>query len=200
MNKIIFKITIVCTFCAFLFSCSSPSTVQSWKNPDDKNIKINNLFNFAILKYEDYKQECEGKIVMGFEYEKLICRSPQEFPEFNINPSLESLDKILKENKFNYFLTIKYLEKISDKADYSTIEYQEYFKKGLERINKPDYKYKEDIRNSELLEVIIFSVKDKKPVWAGIIKTIDDNIVMEVAIELTIEIMRDLKKEGLINK
>ena len=180
----------------FLFSCSSPSTISNWKNPDNKNVNIKKLLNFAIIKDLDDKRECEEKINMGFEYENIVSHSSTEYPELFSKPSLNSLSDVISENKFDYFLTVKYIERISDKADYANINYTEYFTKGLEKMNKPDYK--EFLRDVDF-EVILFSVKEKKPVWAGVIKTIND-IEMEIEIDLIMKITSDLKKEGIIKK
>lgn len=197
MNKL--KIPFALFFiisCAYFWSCSASAPVSSWKNSGYKNISIKRLFDFAILKNPDDKREFEEKFDIGFSYESIDAHSQQEFPFFSIKPTVEELSGLISENNFDYLLTVKYLEKISDKANYANITYDIYVKKGMERINSSDYKEKIWDVN---FEVILFSVKDKKPVWAGIFKTIDD-IPMEAAIDLTIRAINNLYKEGIIKK
>ena len=182
--------------CAYFWSCTASAPVSSWKSTGYKNISIKKLFNFAILKNPDDKREFEEKFDIGFSYEKINAYSQQEYPFFSIKPTAEDLSGVISENNFDYLLTMKYLEKISDKANYANITYDIYVKKGMERINSPDYKEKVWDVN---FEVILFSVKDKKPIWAGIFKTIDD-ISMEAAIDLTIRTINNLKKEEIIKK
>lgn len=194
-NKIFFSVFTIFIF-AYFTSCSSSLPISSWKNTEYKGISIKKLFDFAILQNPDDKREFEEKFDIGFSYENIEAHSSQEYPFFSIKPTAESLTGLISENNFDYLLTVKYLEKISDKANYSNITYDIYMKKGMERIDSPDYK--EKIWNVNF-EVILFSVKDKKPVWAGIFKTIDD-IPMEVTIDLTIRTISNLYSDGIIKK
>lgn len=194
MKKKVFFTSLLFTICIYFFSCSSSSTNFSWKNPEHKNTVIKNVLCAAVMKDKDYKRICENMLNYSLYENNIKAVSTEDFVYLHNEPTTELLKEVIEENKFDYLFIVSFINKKSDKANYSAINYEEYFTKKLEIINHPDYK---DIYWNTNAEVILFSLKTKKPVWAGIIKTIDD-IWNEVFVELAEEVTKELKYAGII--
>jgi hypothetical protein len=192
--KILFNLIFIIA-CVLFLSCSASSPVNSWKNPEYKNARISKLLCIAILKDSENKRNCEDMLDYEMQAVNINGSISRAYSDLFYEPSLKNLTKVISENKYDYLLTVSSLISITEKANYSDINMAEYFEKSLNKIKNPDYS---EIFGNSNVEVILFSVKDIKPVWACIIKTVDEVAAYEISVELAKEISKSLKREEII--
>jgi len=194
-QKYIYSILILSIY-FYISACSaSLNIVSSWKNPRYEKKNIDNILCIAILKEYFNKSDCENYMDYELNASKLNGSISLAYEDLIYNTDTRFLVSVINEYKYDYLLTIKFINNISEKADYSIINYEEYFLKSLEKINKADYK---EIYANSYAEVILFSIKDNKAIWAGIIKTLDNEGPITTGMALSEEIFKALKKEDLI--
>ena len=195
-NKKIFLIYIILpvTF-ALLSSCSTSTSISSWKNEPANENRFKNLLVMVLIKDLEYRTSMENQLVSDFKkmginsVKSLDIMSPVE------KYSKDDLDSILQINNFDGILTLKYEGSIVENEKRNGIKYYKYYRKFFKPIRRKGYI---ESHKTVIFESILFSSVTEKNVWVATTKTTDSSGPEDLALSVSNALINDLLKNRLI--
>ena len=192
-NLIFFLISII--FSLSSLSCSTSTTLTSWKDPNLKEKTFSKILVFGFIKDLEYRTEFENTIT------KLLKQTGIEaVPSLKlISPvkkySKDDLEIILSDGNFDGMLTIKYEGNILEISKRNGTTYYKYYRRYNKHFRRKAYI---ETHKTVIMECRLFSVQFENDVWVATSKTSDASSTPELVKSVAGEIIKSLKKNKLI--
>jgi hypothetical protein len=194
MKKYIFALTaIVLAF--ILESCSAPTYVTSWVDPNFKGKQVKKVMVIALVKDVDYRRAYENNLTYELAKENITAISSLAILNFQKKYSNEEIGEILQNGNYDGLITIKYLETDIKKRIRPAVTFVDYYWGGVSVFSRPGYVEKHKIVK---MEVSLFSPKSKTPIWYATTKTRDATDINDLASSIADEITSNLKENGFV--
>lgn len=179
----------------FLYSCSAPTEITSWKDLAFGKAKLKKILVLALIKDMEFRKTYEDKMTTMLVSKGISAASGFKLLELNERISKKELDKLLNDGKYDGLLMLKYESTKKTKTYFPGTTYYDYFIGGLNIVSLPGYF---ESHKTVIMESILFSVNKKKAVWAAETRTKDAVNAHDLAKSLSEEIIDSLMEDGII--
>jgi hypothetical protein len=194
-NKILLISTLIIITVFIFSSCSTDTTISSWKENFSEENRFNKILVMVLIKDIEYKISLENRITSELNKSGVI--SLQSFKV--LSPvekySKDDFDTLLQKNNFDALLMVKYEGSIVENVKKDGIKYYKYYRKFFKPIRRKGYI---ESHKTIILESRLFSTVNENYVWVATTKTIDSSCAEDLAVSVSQTIINDLKKNKLI--
>lgn len=197
-NKKIFFLYITLPCFAFLLSsCSTSTSITSWKENSGAENKFGKVLVMVLIKDLEYKSALETAMVASLQKNGVNSVKSLDVMSPLVKYSKDDLDTLLHKNNFDGLLTVNYEGMVIEKENRNGIKYSKYYKKYF----KPA-KRKGNIltHRTVVLESILFSVNSENNVWVATTKTEDALGAEDLSNSVSEILINDLVNKKLIKQ
>jgi hypothetical protein len=195
-NKKILFLSIIFPVVIFVFSsCSTSTSLTSWKNNPEKECSFRKILVMVLIKDLEYKTSLESRLVSDLNkaginsVKSLDVLSPVE------KYSKDDLDSVLQKNNFDGLLTMKYEGSLIENEKRNGIKYYKYYRKFFKPIRRKGYI---ESHKTVIFESILFSAETENNIWVATTKTKDSSDSEDLALSVSEALIKDLIKNKLI--
>ncbi|WP_457673444.1 hypothetical protein [Thiolapillus sp.] len=205
--KSIFRVTLLLLMVLLLQACSSTRLVTRWSDPAARGEKLGKVLVIGLFRDDLMRRHFEDEFITA-----LIAKGRQAEASYVYMPDLQAykdekqLEAVVKKVGANAVLitSLKDVEErktqVPPRVEYvPTMHgyhgYYGFYMQTMTPIYTPGYTRSDKVVQ---LETRVFSVKDRKLVWAGITESFNPSSSGEIIRELADAVVSDMKKSGLI--
>lgn len=191
-KSVLIRLILIAFFSSIIFSCTAPTDLTSWKDAT-YNKKFSKVLVVALIKDLEFRKAYENQLVYALKTEGVTAASSLTLLPYNEPVTKSDLDKLVTDGKFDGLMILKYQG--TKTIDVVRSSYYDYYSDWYGYQRGPAYIER---HQTVKMENILFSVEQKKAVWAGQTKTRNAWNADELAKSVSDEIIISLKEEKLI--
>jgi len=191
-KSVLIKLILIAFFSTVIFSCTAPTYLTSWKDAT-YNKKFTKVLVVALIKDLEYRKAYENHLVSALKSSGVSAATSLTLLPYNEPVTKSDLDKLVTDGKYDGLMILKY--KGTKTTDVVRSGYYDYYSDWYGYQSGPAYiEHHQTVK----MENILFSVEQKKAVWAGQTKTLNAWNADELAKSVSDEIILSLKEEKMI--
>lgn len=178
-----------------MISCSTETTLFTWKSPEAKFDSLKNILVMGLIKDIEYRDAYEKGITTSLESNGIKCTPALSVLSPAKKYTDEELQQIITNKGFNGIMFLKYQGTKVDKTTSSGKTYTKYYKRF---VNSTSSKRYIEEHKTVFMEISLFDASSGEVIWMGSAKTIDVDSPQELAESLSQELIKGLRKDGVI--
>lgn len=177
-------------------SCSAPTYLSSWKDPNF-NGKINKVMVVALVKDFNYRKSYEYRIAAMLERAGKGVEASIDIFGVEEIPTVEKIIAELEKSNFDALLVVKYAGSKSYTSMYPYYgSFSNWYYGGYNYMYSPGYI---ETHRSVKTEAMLYTEYSEKAVWYGSMQTINAYSMYDLTNSLAERIIEDLKNNKLIS-
>lgn len=188
-----FAALIVILILFIIESCSAPTYVTSWSDPNFKGKNVKKVLVIALVNDLDYRKAYEDALVKELKSDGVNALRSLEVLNFTKKYTDEEFGKLLNDGNYDGLLTVKYVDTDVKKRIHPSVTFFDYYWGTVYRY--PAYVEK---HKTVKMEVSLFSPHSRTPIWYATTKTYDAYGIDDLASSLADEITVNLSESGFI--
>lgn len=194
--KIILYYILVFVFFPMIFSsCSTSTSIYSWKESTESENKYGKILVMVLVKDLEYRAAIEKQMCSKLNKYGIYALKSLDFISPIEKYSKDTFDTLLQKNNFDGLLTLKYEGSIEEKAKKDGVKYYQYYRKFFKPLRRKGYIIS---HKTVIMESVLFSTLNENYVWAATTKTKDSSDAEDLAGSVSEAIINDLLNNKII--